>query len=135
MGPSARSAATACLPPSLAVTWIISITSMGTKLVGLLGGIAVTDAHWRSARPRRSLCGRFPKSRMLNGKSQTADLVNALLSRGATHVLELMNRIVVRVCRVVPDLEDANRAIDDVAVLIELDVDCGPGATSSAGTI
>jgi hypothetical protein len=33
-----------------------------------------------------------------------------------------MNRIVVRVCRVVLDLEDANRAIDDIAVLIELDV-------------
>jgi hypothetical protein len=79
MGSSTRSAATACLSPSLAVTWIISITSMSTKLVGLLGGIAATDAALAIS-PAKEVV--MPKSRMLNGKSQTADLVNAYC-RGA----------------------------------------------------
>ena len=33
-----------------------------------------------------------------------------------------MDRIVVRVCRVTPDLEDADRAIGEVAVLIKPNV-------------
>ena len=42
--------------------------------------------------------------------------------RRASYIFELVNRVVVRTVGIVPDLEDADRAIGDVAVLIELDV-------------
>ena len=90
--------------------------------MGLLGGIAVTDAIGDQPGQGGRIAGVSQRPRCWTGNRRQKNLWNALLSRGATHLLDLVNRIVVRVCRVVPDLEDANRAIDDVAVPIELDV-------------